>query len=94
MVHVIRLSRQVPLVEQELFTLPEHLRSSVLFLLSIVLSVLFLLSIVLSVLVLLSIVLSVLFRITDTDYPFGIFNLFLHYLGTVHFNDKYIAYTM
>jgi len=27
MVHVTRLSRQVPLVEQELLTLPEHLSS-------------------------------------------------------------------
>jgi len=39
--------------------------------------VLFVLAIVLSVLLLLVIVLSVLLRFTDSDYPFGIFKLFL-----------------
>ena len=51
--------------------------SSVLLLLAIVLSVLLLLAIVSSVLLLLAIVLSVLLRYADSDYPFGIFKLFL-----------------
>ena len=51
---------------------------SVLLLLAIVLSVLLLLAIVLSVLLLLAIVLSVLLQFTDSDYPFGIFKLFLY----------------
>jgi hypothetical protein len=50
---------------------------SVLLLLAIVLSVLLLLAIVSSVLLLLAIVLSVLLRYADSDYPFGIFKLFL-----------------
>jgi hypothetical protein len=50
---------------------------SVLFLMAIVLSVLFRMAIVLSVLFLMAIVLSVLFRFTDSDYPFGIFKLFI-----------------
>ena len=37
----------------------------------------FLLAIVMSVLLLLAIVLSVLLRYTDSEYPFGIFKLFL-----------------
>ena len=51
---------------------------SVLLLLAIVLSVLLLLAIVLSVLLLLAIVLSVLLQFTDSNYPFGIFKLFLY----------------
>ena len=54
---------------------------SVLLLLNIVLSVLLLLNIVLSDLLLLNIVLSVLLRYTSSDYPFGIFKLFLHCRG-------------
>ena len=52
----------------------------VLYLLAIVLSVLYLLAIVLSVLYRLAIVLSVLLRVTDSDYPFGIFKLFIQNL--------------
>jgi hypothetical protein len=37
-----------------------------------------------------AIVLSVLLWFTDSDYPFDIFNLFLHYLGTVNFSNKHI----
>ena len=121
---VTRLTRCVPLVEQELLTLPEYLSSppvfcwvrvtrslvlcvcfvhrlcsfvlllaivlSVLLLLAIVLSVLLLLVIVLSVLLLLAIVLSVLLRFTDSDYPFGIFKLFLkrNLLNQVFLNGK------
>jgi hypothetical protein len=63
---------------------------SVLLLLTIVLSVLLLLVIVLSVLLLLAIVLSVLLRFTDSDYPFGIFKLFLkrNLLNQVFLNGK------
>jgi hypothetical protein len=50
---------------------------SVLLILAIVLSVLLLFAIVFSVLLLLAIVLSVLLRITDSDYFFVIFKLFL-----------------
>jgi len=41
------------------------------------------------VLFLLAIVLSVLLRFRDADYPFGIFKLFLHELGTVNLNKLY-----
>jgi hypothetical protein len=51
--------------------------------LGIVLSVLLLLAIVLSVLLLLAIVLSVLLRFTDSDYPFGVFKLFLHMMQRI-----------
>ena len=51
-------------------------RSSVLCIL-VCRSLFVLLAIVLSVLLLLAIVLSVLLRFTDSDYPFGIFKLFL-----------------
>jgi hypothetical protein len=54
---------------------------SVLLLLAIVLSALLLLAIVMSTLLLLAIVLSALLRYTDSDYPFGIFTLFLK-IGT------------
>jgi hypothetical protein len=51
---------------------------SALLLLAIVLSALLLLAIVLmSALLLLAIVLSALLQYTDSDYPFGIFTLFL-----------------
>ena len=69
---------RVSLVEQELPTLPEHPRSTPVFS-----GVRFFRSLVLCVMVyphvrfLLAIVLSVL-RFTDSDYPFGIFKLFLH----------------
>ena len=76
--HFARLRRRVPLVEQELFTIPVHLSSPPVFsgvpvTRSLVLCVCFVdsfcsfrLAIVLSLL-----------RFTDSDYPFGIFKLFL-----------------
>ena len=79
---VTKLTRRVSLVEQELPTLLEHLssppvfsgvrvtRSLVLYVLCIVVCPF--------VLFLLAIVLSVLLRNTDSDYPFGIFKLFIH----------------
>ena len=78
-----RLIRRVPLVEQELLTLPEHL-SSPRFLVGFVLRDLqfYVYVTVLLIFVcpfvrfLLAIVLSVL-RYTDYDYPFGIFKLVL-----------------
>jgi hypothetical protein len=54
---------------------------SVLLRLAIVLSVLLLLATVMSVLLLLAIMLSVLLRLTDSDYPFGIFKLILNELS-------------
>ena len=85
----VRLTRLVPLEEQELPALPEHLSSPPLvfsevrvtgFMCMFCRSLFVLLSyyffaIVLSVL-LLAIVLSVLLRFKDSDYPFGIFKLF------------------
>ena len=79
---VTRLTRQVPLVEQELLTLLEHLSlppvfSGVCVIRSLVLCVCFVDRCLSFVLFLLTIVLSVL-RFTDSDYPFGIFKLFLN----------------
>ena len=68
----------MPLVEQELPTLPEHQSSSPVFngvRVSLVFCVVFCIS--LFVLFLLAIVLSVLIRFTDSDYTFGIFKLVL-----------------
>jgi len=65
---VTRLARRVPLVEQELPALPEHLSSPLVFNgIRVTLVLFFLLTIVLSVL-----------RYTDSDYSFGIFKLFLY----------------
>ena len=79
---VTRLKRRVPLVEQELLTLPEHMSSPPVFsgvrvTRSLVLYVCFVV-VCPFVLFLLAIVLSVLFRYTDSDCPFGIFKLSLH----------------
>ena len=71
----------VSLVEQELPTLPEHLSSArVGFeLLNLYFPVLYCRSLfVFFFLFLLSIALSVLLRFKDSDYPFGISELFLH----------------
>jgi len=78
---VTRLTRQVPLVEQELLTLPEHLSSPPVFSGVCVIHLLFymyVLSIVVCpfVLFLLAIVLYVLLRYTVSDCPFGIFKDF------------------
>ena len=72
----------MPLVEQELLTLPEHQSSSPVFSVvrvtrSLVLCVCFVDHYLSFVLFLLIIVFSVLLRHTDSDYPFGIFKLFL-----------------
>jgi hypothetical protein len=69
----------VPLMEQELPTLPEHLNSLPVFsgvcvTQSLVLCVMF--CRLLFVLFLLAIVLTILVRFTDSDYPFGICKLF------------------
>ena len=69
------------LVEQELLTLPEHLRSSpglsgVRVTRSLVLYVCFVDCCLSFCTFLLAIVLSVLLRYTDSDYPFGIFKVF------------------
>ena len=61
---------EVPLVEQELLTLPEHLSPPTVFSFGHCVVCPF-------VLFLLAIVLSVLLRFSDSDYPFGIFKLFL-----------------
>ena len=80
---VTRLTRRVPLVEQELLTLPLHLSSPPVFsgvrvTRSLVLYVCFV-DRCLSFFTFfhLVIVLSVLLRYTDSDYPFSIFKLFL-----------------
>ena len=85
------INATVPLVEQELPTLPEHMRSP-----SVLVGFMFLVLCVLFCRLLffplsfffLAIVLSVL-RFTDSDYPFGIFKLFLLrlvYWGSWRFN--------
>ena len=79
--------RRVSLVEQELLTLPEHPSSNPVFswvrvIRSLVLCVMFCRS--LFVLFFLVIVLSVLLRFTYSDYPFGIFKLFLPFLQLLH----------
>jgi hypothetical protein len=71
-----RLTRWVPLVEQELLTLPEHVGSSPAFYWGSCYSIF---SLMCTLFVLLSfflaIRLSVLLRYTDSDFPFGIFKL-------------------
>jgi hypothetical protein len=94
LIHVTRLTRRVPLVEQELLTLPEHLSSSPVFNVGSCYSIFrFMCMFCRSLFVflpfyLLAIVLSVLFLFTASDYPFGIFKLFFlvatrNYLFTV-----------
>jgi len=72
----------MPLVEQELLTLQKHLSSTPIFSCvhvtrSSVLCVCFVDRCLSLVLFLLAIVFFVVLRITDSDYPFGIFKLFL-----------------
>ena len=65
-------------MEQELPTLPEHLTSSpVLSGVRVIRSLFLCVCFFRSLFVLLAIVLYVLLRYTDSDYPFGIFKLFL-----------------
>jgi hypothetical protein len=78
----------VPLSAQELPTLPEHLSSPPVFSGFVLLDLkvyMYVLWIVVRpfVLFLLAIVLSVLLQLTDVDYPFGIFKLFLPF--SLHF---------
>ena len=82
---VTRLTRRVSLVEHELITLPEHMSSPPIFsgvrvTWSLLLYICFGDRVCSFVLFLLAIVLSVLLRSTDSDYPFGIFKLFLYTL--------------
>ena len=77
---VTRLTRWVPLVEQDLYTLTENVSSSPVFSVvlvtrSLVLRVTFCRSLLF--LFLLVIVLSVFLRLANYDYPFDIFKLFL-----------------
>ena len=78
-----RLTRWVPLVEKELHTLPEHMSSSFSILRGSCYSIfsfifMFCRSLFCSLVLFLSaILLSVLLRLADSDYPFGIFKLFL-----------------
>jgi hypothetical protein len=79
---VIRLTRRVPLVEQEPLTLSEHMSSPPVFswvrvTRSLVLCVCFVHRCLSFSFFLLAIVLSVLLRFTDSDYSFCIFKLFL-----------------
>ena len=81
---VTRLTRRVALVEQDLLTLPEHLGSPPVFsgvrvTQSLVLCVCYVYVFCPFVLFLLAIVLSVLLWYMDSDYPFGISKLFLHF---------------
>ena len=84
---VTRLTSLVPLVEQGLLTLPEHLSSPPVFSGVRVTRSLVLCVVRPFLLFLLAIVLSVLVRYTDSDYPFGIFKPFLAivhlYLGII-----------
>jgi hypothetical protein len=70
---VTRLTRRVSLVEQELLTLPVGFVLLDLYFYMYVLQIF----VCPFVLFLLAIILSVLLRYTDSDYPFGIFKLFL-----------------
>jgi hypothetical protein len=86
---VTRLTRQVPLVEQELLILPKQLSSPPVFsgvrvTRSLVLCVCFVDCCLSFVLFLLAIVLYVLLRYTDSSYPFGIFKLFLYIFVSIH----------
>ena len=74
---VTRVTGRVPLVEQELPTLPERLRSSPVFNGVRVALSLFLFVVFCRWFFHLAIVLSVLFRLTDSDYPFVTFKLCL-----------------
>jgi hypothetical protein len=95
---VWRLTRQVPLVEQELLTLPEHLSlwvscylifislwkivwSSIILLLPLFMCMFCRSFFFPFVLFLFAIVLSFLLWYTHSDYPFGIFKLFLFHFS-------------
>ena len=78
-IFVTRLTRQGPLMEQELLTIPEYLSSPTGFECGscyLIFSFMCMFCRSLFVLFLLAIVLSVLFRYTNSNYPFDIFKLF------------------
>ena len=77
---VYRLTRRVPLVEHELLILPGHLRSPPVFSEVRVAQSLILCVCFVDRCLSFCPVLSVLLWFTDSDYPFGIFNLFLQQL--------------
>ena len=81
---VTRVKRRVPLVEQELLTLPEYLSSSqVLSGVRVVRSLVFCVVFCRSLFIILAIGLSALLRFTDSDYPFKHFlNILLTLLYT------------
>ena len=86
---VTRLTRKVPLVRQEMPTLPEHPISPPGF---VLLDIYFMCMLCRSLFVLLA---SVLLQYTDSDYPFGIFKLFFLYSPNIHFNhDLCILYIL
>jgi hypothetical protein len=81
---VSRLTRQVPLVEQELLTLPEHLSSPRVLVGFVLLDLCAICMLCRSLFVLLYffvliIALSVLLRYRDPDYPFDIIKLFFSF---------------
>ena len=96
---VTRLTRRVPLVEQEVLTLPEHLSAPPVFsgvrvTRSFVIYVCFAdRCLSFCTFFLFAIVLSVLLRYTDSDCPFGFFKLFFWYTGITAIltidNDSY-----
>jgi hypothetical protein len=93
---VPRLTRRVPLVDQELPTLPEHLRSPPVFSgvrvsRSLVLGVCFIYHCLPFCTFSLAGVLSVLRRLMDYDYPFGIFKLSLHIQGKHHYQYIHLS---
>ena len=81
--HIRSLSRWLPLVEQELLTLPKHMSSPpVLSGVRVTRSLVFMCMFCRSLFVLLyilAVVLSVLLRYTNSDSPFGIFKHFVYY---------------
>jgi hypothetical protein len=80
---VTRVTRQVPLLDEELLTVLEHLvLSGVCVTRSLVLCVMF--CRYLFVLFLLTIVLSVLLRFMDSNYPFGSIKLFLNMMLDIY----------
>jgi hypothetical protein len=92
---VTRLTRRLPLVEQELLTLLEHLSAPPVFSEGSCYSIFsFVCMFCRSLFVLfpLAIVLSVLLRFTDSDYPFGIFKLFLINLSNK--STRYLPYKL
>jgi hypothetical protein len=94
---VTRLTRRLSLVEQELLTFPEHPSSPQVFSCSCFsIFYVYVLQIVVCpfVLFLLAIVSSVLLRFMDSDYPFGIFKLFLKQVKTFTFDHFFFKFIL